>query len=87
MTDSRWLNEYDWKFWTWPKNSQGQTLTFKIDQKYYLISVKFIHILAKFNDSCSLVWILDHVPTLRFIGANFIWSNSNPFFGFIDEVK
>ena len=34
MTDSKWPNEYDQKFWTWPKNSHQQTLTFEFDQNY-----------------------------------------------------
>ena len=34
MTESRWPNDYDRKFWTWPKNSLWLTLTFELDQKY-----------------------------------------------------
>ena len=31
MTDSRWPNEYDQKFWTWPKNSLQRTLALEHD--------------------------------------------------------
>ena len=34
MTDSRWLNEYDQNWWTWPKNSHQRTLTFELNLKF-----------------------------------------------------
>ena len=34
LTESRWLNEFDRNWWTWPKNWQRWRLTFEHDQKY-----------------------------------------------------
>ena len=68
MTDSRWLNEYDRKFWTWLKNLHWQTLTFKLDWKYnkyyhndenYHVNMTEIHIKVHgLNDFNSYILIL-----------------------------
>ena len=65
MTESRWPNDYDRKFWTWPKNSLWLTLTFELDQKYN----KYYH-----NDEHYRAYttkIIGQVQRLMFIGVNF----------------
>ena len=39
MTNSRWPNEYDRKFWTWPKNLHWWMLTLEHDQKIINIMI------------------------------------------------
>ena len=42
LTESRWPNEYDRNWWTWPKNWKLQTLTWWIWPKWYIHPVMFV---------------------------------------------